>query len=210
MKRFFNAAFRPLGVAVVFCGLFIGCASTPPLTSNINDFVMMGIKTNKKDSVSLRLVSNISDGEYPVLKQTGEPSSSKVKFMESTVLQKMIRDYMEAKFTNLSEAGAIVITVAINDFLFTSYTTEGAGMQTLRVLAGDVRDMPMVVSAKVTGTVEVTRNGKTETKNIIATAEDNYITGRSSNSGTEWADCVGSANNKVLMLLNAYFEEIKL
>jgi hypothetical protein len=205
MKGFFGLA----GVMGVFLGL-VGCATSIPVTSNINDFVVMGIKTNKNETVSLQIVSNIHDGEYVVLNQKGEDSGGKVSFTESTTLQTMIRNYMSSKFTTLSETGTTIITITLKDFSYSYYTTESGGMQVLRGLAGTTAGMPCIVSAKVSVTVDINRNGKEEMKNIIAAAEQTFVTGTAQVYQKEAADCVNSANNKVLMMLNSYFEELEL
>jgi hypothetical protein len=205
MKRFLGL----VGVMGTFLG-FIGCATSIPVTSNINDFVMMGIKTNKTETVSLQIVSNIHDGEYVVLNQEGNDSGRKVSFMESSTLQRMINEYMTSKFAELSSTGTTTIKITLNDFSYSAYTTEGAGMQALRAFAGTPAGQPFIISAKISATVEIDRNGVVETKNIISTAEQNFINGGGAVYSQEAANCVNSVNNKVLMLLNSYFEELQL
>ena len=205
MKRFWVLA----GMVVAFCGLFVSCATSIPVSSNINDFVMMGIKTNRNEPVSLQLVSNIHDGEYVVLNKDGKDSGAKVSFIESSTLQHMIREYMTSKFSDLSEEGTTAIIITLQDFSYSFYTTEGTGMQVLRGLAGSTSGMPCIVSARISLSVEVNRNGTVETKNIISTAEQSFITGTAVYQ-KEAADCVNSANNKALMLLNSYFEELQI
>jgi len=206
MKRFWVLA----GMVVAFCGLFVSCATSIPVSSNINDFVMMGIKTNRNEPVSLQLVSNIHDGEYVILNKEGKDSGWKVSFMESSTLQRMIKEYMTSKFSDLSEAGTTTISITLQDFSYSYYTTEGTGMQVLRGLAGDASGMPCIVSARISVSVEVNRNGTVETKNIISTAEQSFVTGTAQVYQKEAADCVNSANNKVLMLLNSYLEELQI
>jgi hypothetical protein len=196
---------------VVFLGVLVAsCTTAMPVTSNINDFVMMGIKTSKNEAVSLRLVSNIHDGEYPVLKQNGEDSGGKVNIAESTALQNMLKNYMSSKFANLTESGTTLVAITIKDFSYSYYTTESTGMQVLRGLAGTTAGMPCVVSAKISVTVDINRDGVEDTKNIISTAEQTFVTGTAQVYQKEASDCINSANNKVLMMLNSYFEELQL
>ena len=42
--------------------LMVGCAANLPMTSSLNDFVMMGTKVNSAENVSFQYESNITDG----------------------------------------------------------------------------------------------------------------------------------------------------
>jgi hypothetical protein len=83
-------------------------------------------------------------------------------------------------------------------------------MQVLRAFAGSTAGQPFIISAKISVVVEINRNGVVETKNIVSTSEQNFINGGGAIYTQEAANCVNSANNKVLMLLNSYFEELQL
>jgi hypothetical protein len=41
--------------------VLIGCASTIPMSANLNDFVMLGIKTNNGVTVSYEFYSQVTD-----------------------------------------------------------------------------------------------------------------------------------------------------
>ena len=175
---------------------------------------MRGIKTNRTENGSLELVSYIHDGEYKVLKKDGNASGNKVSFMESSTLKEMLNKYMTSRFANLSPDGSTKIKISLNDFSFSNYTTESAGGQVLRALFGTTGGQPFLMSARISVSIEIDRNGEIlEQKNIQATAERNYFYNRDAavkQFKQEGALVVNEANNKVLMLLNSYFEELEL
>jgi hypothetical protein len=205
---------KKAGIIVLsFWGLYVllisSCATNIPVTSNINDFVMMGIKTNREDAVSLKIISNIHDGAYPVLKQDGTESGTTINIPESSVLSRMVNEYAATKFSKFSDDGTSTITVTLKEFSLQNYTTESTGMQVLRAFAGTNAGAGYIIGSRIFVTVDVERNGESETKNISATTEENYEGGSMSSSVQKYAaDCINSTNNKVLMQMNAFFEEL--
>jgi hypothetical protein len=204
MKNFY-------GLLVVLCFGLMGCTTVIPVTSNINDFVMMGLKTNKQDSVVFEVTSNIHDGEITVAGKDGVGTTGKVTVTEGSVLQRMVNEYMTAKFTKMSESGDAKVKITLKDFSLQDYNTQSTGMQVLGALAGGSASyrQPRIVTARITAVLEINRGGQEETKNLIASAEENYVgqfTSEVSNKAV--ADCINSANNKILMQMNAFFEEI--
>ena len=190
--------------------LLIGCTTTIPVTSNINDFVMMGLKTNRSNSVSLEIISSIIDGEIVVSGKDGEGTTGKVIVNEGSAITKMLNEYMSAKFTKLSDKGDVQIKISLLEFSLQDYNTQGTGLKILGSITGSVRE-PRIVTAKIKAVLDITRNGKVETKNLIASSEENYIgefTSEVSNRAV--AHSINSANNKILMQINSYFEEIGL
>jgi hypothetical protein len=200
-----------LGLLAALCVGLIGCTTVIPVTSNINDFVMMGLKTNKQDSVVFEVVSNIQDGEITVAGKDGEGTTGKVTVTEGSVLQRMVNEYMTAKFTKMSVDGDVKVKITLKDFNLQDYNTQSTGMQVLSAFAGGAAAVrqPRIITAKITAVLEITRGDQEETKNLIASAEENYVgqfTSEVSNKAV--ADCINSANNKILMQMNAFFEEI--
>jgi hypothetical protein len=196
---------------IVLCFGFIGCTTVIPVTSNINDFVMMGLKTNKQDVVAFEVVSNIQDGEITVAGKDGVGTTGKVTVTEGSVLQRMVNEYMTAKFTKMADSGDVKVKITLKDFSLQDYNTQSTGMQVLGALAGGSASyrQPRIVTAKISAVLEINRGGNEETKNLIASAEENYVgqfTSEVSNKAV--ADCINSANNKILMQMNAFFEEI--
>lgn len=195
----------------VLCFGFIGCTTVIPVTSNINDFVMMGLKTNKQDVVAFEIVANIQDGEITVAGKDGVGTTGKVTVTEGSVLQRMVNEYMTAKFTKMADSGDVKVKITLKDFSLQDYNTQSTGMQVLGSLAGGSASyrQPRIVTAKISAVLEINRGGNEETKNLITSAEENYVGQFASEvSNKAVADCINSANNKILMQMNAFFEEI--
>jgi hypothetical protein len=192
--------------------MFVGCGAVIPLTSNINDFVMLTLKSNRNDSVSYEIVSYITDGKTIVMNQTGTGRMGTLTIYQGSTLKKMLDEYMYARFSKISDDGVVKIIITLKDFTVQDYNTESKGTQVLKALFAPayaaVRE-PRIVSAKITATLNIIRDNTEETKNFIASSEENYI-GQftSENSNRAIATCINSANNKLLMQMNKFFEEL--
>jgi len=198
-------------ILVITTIILVGCTTTIPVSSNINDFVMMGLRTNRQDNVSVEIISNIQDGEIIVMNQAGTGQTGKVIIHQGTVLRKMVDDYMVAKFSRISDSGDVQITVTLRDFSVQDYNTESGGMQVLRGLAGGstAAREPRMVSARITATIDIVGAEINETRNFVASSEENYIGQFTSENGNRaFANVVNGANNRLLMQMGAFFEEI--
>jgi hypothetical protein len=201
---------QKLLIFIIFTLLLSACATNIPVKSSMNDFVLMGLKTNRQDTISYEITSNINDGTTTVLKEEGSGSTGSVVINEGIALKKMIADYMFARFSKISDNSDINIKIALQDFIVRDWSTESSGMTALRFVAGSARDS-RTVSARIVAVIDVIQKGKTETKTLIATAEENYIGQFTSENGNKaFSDCVNSANNKLLMQLNSFFEDRKI
>jgi len=198
-------------VSVIILILLSGCVTTIPVSSSINDFVMMGIRSNRQETVMLEIVSNIQDGQIAVMNQDETRETGKVVIHQGTVLRRMVNDYMSVKFSRLDNSGETKITVTLREFTVRDWSTESTGMQVLRALAENPRD-PRMVSARITATINIVRsNGTEETRNFISSTEEHYIGQFTSEVGNRaFATAVNNANNRLLMQMNAFFEEIRL
>lgn len=201
--------------------LLSGCASNLPMTSSLNDFVMMGTKVNTTENVSFYYESNISDGQIkPFNKDRVKEASGHPGFnhTESATLNRMLNEFMGNKFTNLSPNGSTKIKVTLKDFWVEQYSTDSGGKQTLTVLFGGETNIMCVAKVKIL--VSVNRNGNVSTKVITGSSEDSYVSGVGTGTSTSniyrgkdsiehtHARNINNANNKVLMLLNAYLDDI--
>ena len=201
---------------VIFCivgtvNLLAGCVTTIPVSSSISDFVMMGIRTNSQNVVNLEIISNIQDGEIAVMNENETGQTGRVILHQGAVLTRMINDYMAAKFSRMSDLGDTQITITLHDFIVRDWTTDGAGMQALRALSENPRS-PRMVSARVTARIEIVfADGTEEARNFISNTEEHYIGQFTSEIGNRaFATAVNNANNRLLMQMNAFFEEIGL
>ena len=93
-------------LTLIISMLFVGCATNLPMTSTLNDFVMMGTKTNSTDKVSFTYNTNITDGlikpyERDKTKElSGHPGFNHT---QSSTLNRMLNEYMGNKFSKLSD-----------------------------------------------------------------------------------------------------------
>lgn len=126
-------------VAALIAIIFSGCASNLPMTSSLNDFVMMGTKVNSTENVSFQFESNIADGlikpldKDKVKEVSGHPGFNHT---ESATLGRMLNEYMGNKFANLSPNGKTVIKSTLKDFWIEQYSTDSGGKQVLAALVG--------------------------------------------------------------------------
>jgi len=187
--------------------LLTGCAANLPISSSINDFVYMGTKTNTKDFVTLSFKSNVLDGKIIPYKKDKAGSVGGVEYThgESTILNNMINEYMSNKFSKLNAGSDIQIEVTLKDFWIEQYSTDSGGMQVLKALAETPANY--MCTAKLKLEVHVKVNGEDKVKLITATS-DNSNQGYSLDRAH--AENINKVNNKAIMLMNAYFEEIGL
>ena len=196
--------------------LLYGCATSIPLTSNINDFVMMGIKTNNNEKVDFTYSSKVVDGTIKAYEKdmTEEASGAGYEHSEASSLKKMLSEFMSNKYPNISKDGTTKIKISFEDFHIEQYSEEGTGKKILTALVGGKSDLILVAKVKVL--VIVNRNGQETTKIITGTSEERYTSVTTSQGTYDKNDSIqgvhgkniNNANNKVLMMLNAYFQEL--
>ena len=207
-----------LGFAIITSCLLCSCAASIPVTSNINDFVMLGVKTNTNEKVDFTYTSKVQNGKIKAYTKdmAEEVSGPGYEHTEASSMEKMVSEFMNNKFPNITENGTIKIQITFEDFHIEQFTEESTGKQVVTALFGGKSDMILVAKVKVK--VFITRNGKEEAKIITGSSEDRYtsVTTRDGtydkNDSIEivHAKNINNANNKVLMLLNAYFQELAL
>lgn len=207
-----------VAVTLVGCG-----ASTITLTSNINDFVMMGIKTNSAEKVNVQVSSKVLDGTvkpYERDKTAHVSSHPGYLLKEGSTFKRMVSEYLGNKFPSNSPTGSTVIKISLDDFWLEMYTEASGGSQFATAMFGG--ETEYILSAKIKSSVTITRNGQQHEKIITATGEEKYIRGVGTGTKTSniyqgsdspeavYARAINSANNKVLMMLNVYFQELGL
>jgi hypothetical protein len=201
--------------AVVGLGLVVlaGCVSTVPMSSNINDFVMMGIKTNSSDHVTFTYLSNVQDGVskfYKKDKAGFQEGYNSFNSTESATFSRMLTEYMTSKFVRIEPGADISIEIVLQDFWMELYTDDPAGFQLLMI-----GNSTTLYKATVNILVTV-KNGDDEYKKIIQSSseEELSISTNVYRQGEQWTTVVGrainSANNKILMMLNSYLDELSL
>jgi len=201
---------------------FFGCAATNiPTSSTLNDFVMLGIKANSSDSVSFKYESNIMDGIIkPFDKDKAKELTSHPGYnhTESTTLERMFGEYMDNKFTKLSPSGGVKIKVLLKDFWIEQYLTDSATKAAMVALFGG--EVNSVCVAKVKIQLNINRDNEQLSKAITSTVEDTFVSGYGTGTSTSklyrgknslehtHANNINKANNKVIMMINSYFQEI--
>ena len=209
---------------VILTAIFLGgCATNLPMTSSLNDFVMMGTKINSSENVLFQYESNVTDGlvkpfdRDKVKEVSGHPGFNHT---QSATLGRMLNEFMGNKFAKLSPSGTTTIKATLKDFWVEQYSTDSGASQALAVFAGGEINMMCVAKVKVLLTVN--RNGEEMTKIISITSEDTFVSGIGTGTSTSnihrgkdsiqhtHARNINKANNKVIMMMNSYFEELGL
>ena len=209
--------------SLLLLNMLMSCATSLPMTSSINDFVMMGTKTNTTNEIKFHFSTKIMDG---LVKPFNKNQESEItghagyNHTESSTLNRMLKEYLSNKFSKISESGDTKIEVTLKDFWIEQYSTDSGGSQFAAVMFGGEINNLCVANLKLLLKVEA--NGKTLTKNISVTSEDNFVQGIGTGTSTSnvyrgsnsieyvHARNINKVNNKALMLLNSYFEEIGL
>jgi len=209
---------------IVLVALFFGgCATNLPMTSSLNDFVMMGTKVNSTENVSFQYESNFTDG---LVKPFERDKAKEVvahpgyNHSQSATLGRMLNEFMGNKFAKLSPSGTTNVKATLMDFWIEEYSTDSGGKMVLTALAGG--EINMMCVAKVKVLLSVNKDGEELTKIISITSEDTYVSGVGTGTSTSniyrgkdslehtHARNINKANNKVIMMINSYFEEIGL
>jgi hypothetical protein len=190
------------------------------MTSNVNDFVMLGADTNTLHHVAFEYESQISDGLIkPCRKDRGPEYGSSYAHTECTTLERMLKEYMSNKFFKMGPDGDTKIKVTLTDFWIEQYVTDSTGKAVLASMFGG--EVNSVCVAKVKVLVAVKLGGVDYNKIIVGSAEETHVSSFGTGTKTSYlyrgkesiehihAKNINDANNKVLMM-NHYFEELDL
>jgi len=218
-----KASFNKFSVVALITLFISSCTTNLPMTSSLNDFVMMGTKINSTEEVSFQYESNIADGlvkPFDRDKAKEVAGHSGFNHTQSSTLGRMLNEYLGNKFSNISPSGATVVNVTLKDFWIEQYSTDSGASQALAIFAGG--EINMMCVAKVKVLISVTKDGEELTKIISITSEDTFVSGMGTGTSTSnihrgkdsiqhtHARNINKANNKVIMMMNSYFEEIGL
>lgn len=186
--------------------IIFGCASTLVMDSSINEFILMGIKTNSTDNIILNFKSNVTDGKHIPFKKGRIPSPlGQIGFnhTESYTLNKMTREFLSMRFLNLGKPGGVVINLTLNDFWVEQGSVGSIGEQLLGVGKFEVE-------AHIDAIINVSKDGQTETK-IVKTSHSEQTNGL---AGAIWQKqisvCINKVNNKLIMAMSQFLETLAL
>lgn len=223
---------RPMSGNGIICLLasvifLSGCASTIPLTRNMSDAVMMGVKPSQTKTVSYEYVSHVPDGEIQTCAKDirkARSGSDTYVHSESSTLQKMIREYLSMKFARLDKDADPKIKVVLKDFGLEEYTPpESLGKRIVDRLLGGDRNAFFVVNLDLV--FQVTRADSTVRKAIHVCADAAKIDHvrsilfpptKEDSSPSEpperlrVAKVINNANNKAIIMLNQFLESNQL
>jgi len=194
MKHLITASF--------YATLLMSCATTLLMDSSINEFLLMGIKTNSNDNVILNYSSNVVDGKHvPFKKGKIPPSPGQMGFnhTESYTLKRMAEEYLSMRFLNINKQGGPVVNLTLKDFWVEQGAVGTLGEQLLSVGKFEV-------AAHIDAIITVTINESTETK-IIKIHHSEQTDGL---AGAIWQKqisvCINKVNNKLLMGMSQFLE----
>jgi hypothetical protein len=199
--------------------LMYGCASPISLMSSISDNVTMGIKTNSTDIISFEFSSKVIDGEIkPWEKDKSKQwASSTYSMAPSATLKRMVTEYISNKFVNVTLDGVTKIKIEFVDFWIEQYTE---GDEVMVGLFGG--ELNYIVVAKTKILLTIIKNGIETTKMFTGSSEDTYVAGVGTHTKTSnvyqgqnsiqntHSRNINNSYNKVLIMINAYFNELSL
>jgi len=194
----------------IFC---FSCAVNLATTVNLNDYLLMGIETNNKDNISFKYISEVENGKivpYTKGKQKLVVGNPGYNHTEASTFGFMIKEYINNKFVNISDTGNVTIKITLKDFWLELYPTESGGMQALKIIGGVSPDYMCVV--KLRALIEINNNNENNSKFISATSEGIFsqLSGSEKSFPIFFAKNIDKANNKLVMMINSYLEEMEL
>ena len=165
--------------------------------------------------VSFVYKTNINDGLIkPYRKDKIEQMPIHVGYYisESTVLRKMLTEYLSTKYISIIQDSDLKIIVTLKDFWIEQYNINSAGQQAATALLGGNTSYMCV--AKIQVEIIVNKKGEIYKKNILVTSDDVYshIIGQvptyDNSFETTHSKNINDANKKVIILFNSFLDEI--
>jgi len=210
-----------LASAVLALGIIsIGCVSSIPLNSSLNDFVSMGTKVNSKADISFSYSSSVVDSvfkPYTKDKQAVNTSHPGFQMAPSATLKKMVTEYISNKFSKLSDSSTTKLSVGVKDFWIEQYSTDSKGAQVMVALAGGETNLLCVAKVKVE--VKMVKDSQEIVKILSPSSEANFVYGVGTGTATSnvyqgqnsienvHAKNINTLFNKVIMMMNSFLEE---
>jgi hypothetical protein len=199
------------GIIILLAGvLFVmGCTQNIPMKSSINEYVLMNIKTSSQKGINFTYSSNITNPKLNLVGKNMKPAKGYGTYNcdENTTLKSMISEYLQNKFFEINGSSPLSIDVKLEDFYVQYYCTDTAGAQILSGLAASLSNSTptgnYLSSSKIALVVTMVKDGQTFNKRLTASSDYTGSGATVKNIG----DSISQANNKVLMLLNAYLAE---
>lgn len=210
-------------LAIATAVLFTGCATSLPMTTSMDNSVVSEVSINSRDTVTYSYLSDVEDGEiqpYTAGKTNEVSGHPGYIHTQSSTLDRMMKAYVSTKFTDVTENSDTQISVTLQDFWLEQYSTDSAGAQALAAFAGGETNTN--VNANIHAVLTVRYNGEEVVRPLRIQTEDTYVAGYS--TGTETSSLyrgqnslehtharnINQANNRLLLLVNSYLEDLGL
>ncbi|MDD2423568.1 MAG: hypothetical protein PHG34_05100 [Candidatus Cloacimonetes bacterium] len=182
--------------------LCVGCAQNIPMKNSINEYVLMNIKTSSQKGINYSFSTNLTGTKLPLYGRNKTRKSDNYICDENAAFSSMLKEYVENKFLEISETSPISLNIKLVDFYVEYYPTDNAGTQALNILAN--LESNHLSSAKLSLVATLAIDGQETHKRITASAD---VISSGEQDEVVIGDSINQANNKALMLINAFLAE---
>lgn len=193
-------------IVAVIALMAVACSQNISIKPSINDNVLMGITTSSHRGLNFTYSSLLPDNKIPIYRQNKSALTNNRNYTcdQSGTLQRMLNQYLSNKYHELSTDADLKMQVTLTDFYMEHYTTSSAGIQAISILVDDDSIVNYMVSAFVTVEVSLEQDGVKVQRSFSASADastdyDHEV--------AAFSDAINQANNRILMLLNAFLTE---
>ena len=182
------------------------CSQNISVKPSINDNVLMGITTSSHRGLNFTYSSLLPDNKIPIYRQNKSALTNNRNYTcdQSGTLQRTLNQYLSNKYHELSTDADLKMQVTLTDFYMEHYTTSSAGIQAISILVDDDSIVNYMVSAFVTVEVSLEHEGQKVQRSFSASAD---VSTDYDHEVAAFSDAINQANNRILMLLNAFLTE---
>lgn len=186
--------------------LTAACSQNISIKPSINDNVLMGITTSSHRGLNFTYSSLLPDNKIQIYKQNkyGPTNNRNYTCDQSGTLQRMLTQYLSNKYHEISTDADLKMHVTLTDFYMEHYSTSSAGIQAISILMDEDSLVSYMVSAFVTVEVSLEQDGEKVQRSFSASAD---VATDYDNEVAAFSDAINQANNRILMLLNAFLTE---
>ena len=193
-------------IVAVIALMAAACSQNISIKPSINDNVLMGITTSSHRGLNFTYSSLLPDNKIPIYRQNKSALTNNRNYTcdQSGTLQRTLNQYLSNKYHELSTDADLKMQVTLTDFYMEHYTTSSAGIQAISILVDDDSIVNYMVSAFVTVEVSLEHEGQKVQRSFSASAD---VSTDYDHEVAAFSDAINQANNRILMLLNAFLTE---
>jgi hypothetical protein len=203
----------------------ISCVSITriSISPRLYNALLVSIEPNETKTVILQFSSNIEDGLIIPHRQDRENvsnNSSGYYLSQTTSFQNMLNEYIRLKFPSQANDEVIRVFINIDDFWIEEFVINSDLANYFHLITLGATNRHYMLTANLFATVEINKGYEILTKSIFESFEETYIQrGRNDNTiiNNRWGSMeethavnINNVNNRILMILNSYFEELGL